>query len=100
MKDIIIAIIGSGALSALVSGLVTYLNGRRKAKSGLDKGVRMLLLAEIKMSGSKYCSDGHISFGELESFTEMYNVYKALGGNGYAEAVKHKVEALPVEPDK
>ena len=98
MNDtIIIAIIGSGALSALISGIFQLLNKRSEKKSGLEKGVQLLLLDALKAQGKGYIADGHISLEELEAYKETYKTYKSLGGNGFVDTLLSKVEKLPTE---
>lgn len=95
MKEIIIAIIGSGAFSALVSGLVALRGTSKKKKKSDDKALQMLLLGEIKRQGKDYLLQGEIDLEDLSAFNELYDVYKEKGGNGYAEAIHKDVNLLP-----
>ncbi len=97
MQTIIIAVIGSGALSAFISGVFLLINNHQKAKTGIEKGVQLLLLGELKRSGNEYIRDKEISTEDLEAFNETYNTYKQLNGNGFADTLIAKVRALPLE---
>lgn len=100
MQTIIIAIIGSGALSALISGLFSVYTKRKEVKSALNEGMSMLLLAELKRSGEAFVSKGRIDVDDLEAYNKMYSIYHdkdKLNGNGFAEAIVSKVRALPLD---
>ena len=98
-NTIIVAIIGSGALSALISGIFQLLNKRSEKKSGLEKGVQLLLLDRLREQGKEYLADGHISTEEMKAYDELYRAYHALGGNGFADTIYNKVKGLPIEAD-
>ena len=101
MREIALAIIGSSAFTALVSGIVTYITTKRNAERGMEKAVQLLLLGEIKRQGKQFLKDGRISAEELEEFNAMYACYhNDLGGNGFADTIVEKVKKLPIEPDK
>lgn len=97
VNDIVIAIIGSSALTTLISGIINLINGRRKANAGIDEAISFLLLSEIMVYGEKHLENGMIDLEGLKHFTELYGVYKRLGGNGYADAIKSSVEKLPIK---
>lgn len=100
MTQILLAIIGSGALTTIISCGFTYLSAERSAKSGLTEGVQYLLLAEIKRQGRQYILEGHITLEELEAFVNLFNAYKRLGGNGYADMIMQEVMRLPIKEEE
>ena len=97
MEQIIIAILGSGALSALVSGLVAYLNDKRKEKKGTGKLIMMLTARELYQMGEKFVAQGYADNEELKLFNDMYKIYKEQGGNGYADTLKERSDKLPIK---
>lgn len=97
MKDIIIAIIGSGALSALVSGCVALLNGHRKSKKGFDKAMRFLVLGELERQFDKLIQKGFATRKDMKRFREVYDTYKLLDGDGYADDMLEVAKELPVK---
>jgi len=108
MDEIVIAVIGSGALSALISGIFNNVAQRKKKKSadeierdetleGLNKGVQLLLLGEIERQTEKHMQRGSITRKELKWYLETYQTYKALKGDGYADDMKADVTGLPVK---
>ena len=81
--QIAIAIIGSGALSTLISGVFALIGQARRKK-------------DSKYLAKSYISRGWITTEELEDLMEMHKVYHDLGGNGYLDALMDQVHRLTV----
>lgn len=102
IMGIVVAIISSSALSALISGIFNLISSSKKSRQGVDKGVQLILLGEIKRQGREYIEQGYISAEDLEAYNEMYECYHkprsegGLGGNGFAESVYAKVKGLEI----
>ena len=95
--EILIAILGSGVLSTLISGLFTFLQSRRDAKNATALGVKSVLQDRIKWLGKQHIKRGCITFEDLEDLIKMHEVYHdKLKGNGYLDKVMTEVKALPV----
>lgn len=95
--EIIVAIIGSGALSALISGIIGFIKDRRCKKDGVRAGVRQLLYDKIKFLGRKYIADGEVSCEDLEDLIDMHKIYHDdLGGNGYLDHIINEVKKVKV----
>ena len=97
MENIIIAILGSSVLSALVSGLFNYLNDRRKEKKGEGKCLTMLMADAVYTKGEKLSNQPKVSREEKKLFDDMYDLYKAMGGNGYSDDLKAIVKNKPID---
>lgn len=97
MKEIAIAIIGSGALSALVSALVQLACDKKRNLSKFEKGMRLLLLSTIKRDGKDLVAGGKITKKDYDAFTATYDAYKSLGGDGWADKMKSEIDALPID---
>lgn len=98
MTEIILAVIGSGALSAFISGAFTLYTAKRKRDDGLKAGMRALLHDRIKYLGLKYIEEGAVVSGDLEDLIEMHRIYHDdLGGNGYLDEIMSKVKKLPAK---
>jgi hypothetical protein len=96
--EIIIAILGSGALSALISGLFGVIHDRKAKKDGVRAGVRQLLYERIKFLGRKYIANNEITSDDLEDLIDMHKIYHDdLNGNGYLDDVIEKIKKLKVE---
>lgn len=100
MQAIVIAILGSGAFSALISGIITLITARQKEKKGSDELILFLTAAMLYNLAEQALSKKSITMRGLELFNDMYDKYKAKGGNGYVDILKMKVNALPVVTDK
>lgn len=96
MSEIIVAIIGSGALSALVSGVIQLINGKRKAKKGIEQAVSFLILGELERQFDKLIAKGHATRKDMKRFREVYDTYKKLGGDGYADDMFEAAKELEV----
>ena len=96
--ELFIAVIGSGALSALISGIFSLINEKKHKQSGLYAGVRELLYDRIKTNAKCYIKKGYISTEELEDLIGMHNIYHdELYGNGYLDELMNKVKSLPIK---
>lgn len=95
--EIFAAILGSGALSALVSGVFALVRDRKARNDGVRAGVRQLLYDKIKHLGNMYIAAGQISPDDLEDLIDMHKIYHdELGGNGYLDHVMEAVKDLDV----
>ena len=54
------------------------------------------MIDRVRYLGSSYIHDGGIALEDKENLSEMYQAYKALGGNGHLSTVMAEVERLPV----
>lgn len=88
--EIIVAIVGSNALSITLSKLFD-LFGKRKIN---DKIHQMLILDVLKRHCEKAISRAYISYSEMEWLEKMYKLYKQIGGNGYADLLMDSVREL------
>lgn len=90
-KSIIIAIIGSGALTALITNICNMISaGSRQRKVN-----QVLLLGEMERRLEVYRAKSHISTEQLQIFLQIGDLYHAEGGNGYADAMLSEARALP-----
>ena len=97
-EAVIIAVIGSGALSAVISGIFQATQNRARKNEGICAGTRILLYDRIKYLGRKHIADGFISAEDLEDLIAMHNVYhNDLKGNGYLDSVMNAVKNLPIK---
>lgn len=94
---VIVAIVGSGALSALITGIFGERAAKKKLEDGTQIGVRMILYAWIKSLGKEYIKRGYLSLEELEDLKTMHVVYhNDLKGNGFLDTLMDQVEKLEI----
>ena len=98
MNDIILAIIGSGVLSTIISGAFAIWKSRKEREDGITAGVRMLLYDRVKFLGKKYLEKGQVTAEELEDLVEMHRIYHSMGGNGFLDSIMDSVKHLQIIP--
>lgn len=96
MNEIVVAIIGSGALSTVISLAASRRMARAEAQRTIEDGLSFLLLGEIERRGERYIDAGEISTEDYAKFNALCDVYVRLGGNGYARRIKEAVDDLPL----
>ena len=102
--EILIAIIGSGVLSTLISCIFTAAANRRKEKAEANKeddalviAMRQLYYGRIKRHAKHYIAAAQITSEELEDIVEDHRIYHdVLCGNGYLDNLMSKVRGLDI----
>ena len=101
MNEIVLAVLGSGVISTIISCIFQYLSDKKAKQAHLDekiqlleKGISLLLLSALKRDGNDLRKKGNISKNDYDSFEATYKAYKALDGDGWADGIKAKVDAL------
>lgn len=87
--NIILTIIGSSALFSFVEYLITRHD--RKQDDPIKAAVRSLLRDRIKCLATRYLRDGELTAADLENLSMLYEAYKNLGGNSFAEDLYNQV---------
>lgn len=98
-EQIIIAIIGSSALSALIGGIVTIIGNSIKEKKNSSSLLMQNTAISLWMLGNAMIHNKHIDNEALKLFLDTYKLYKEEKGNGYIDYIYNKVIALPVTDD-
>lgn len=94
--EIILAILGSSALAAIISGIFSLLVSRQHKENGVAAGVRILLYERIKFLGTRYVEKGYVSNDDYEDLLKMHRVYhNPLKGNGFLDDIMEQVKKLP-----
>ena len=97
MTQIIIAIIGSGALTALITNIFSMIKDRKDKSHGIAEGVQLLLYDRIKSLSKSYIKDGKISPEALEDLTRMWTCYHDdLDGDSFLDSLMAAVKRLPI----
>lgn len=97
METIIIAIISSGAFSALISNLLNAWQKKRDKNDSLIVAERQTYYRRIKEHGRLYINAGEITADELEDLIEDHRIYHdVLGGNGFLDSLMADVKSLKV----
>lgn len=95
---IIVAVVSSGAFTAVVNAILAYNRAKKEKDTGVAAGVRMLLYDRIKHLGKGYINKGYITSEELEDIVSLHEVYHDdLGGNGFLDSLMTSVKGLPLK---
>ena len=109
MIEIIIAVLGGSALSALITQVGNYISDRRKRKdavedkaedkdAALKQGIKLLLADKIQYLGLRYIEEGEVTFSNKKMLNEMHSVYhNGLGGNGDFDDLMEEFNELPLK---
>lgn len=92
--EIILAVLGSGVISTIISCVFQTINNKKSKQTQFETGMSLLLLSSLKRDGKELIAQGKVSKNEYDSFTATYQAYKALGGDGWADGIKAKVDLL------
>ena len=92
--QIILAVLGSGVISTIISCVFQYVNQKKNKQTQLEEGMSLLLLSSLKRDGKELLAQGKVSKNDYDSFCATYNAYKALGGDGWADGIKAKIDTM------
>ena len=81
-------------LTALMSYVVWLLKKQKKDRDANSKGTMLLLRVQLIEYHDKYTALKEIPSYAYENFTEMYDTYHALGGNGMVTKMKQEIDEL------
>ncbi len=92
---ILCALIGSGAATALVTGIVSRRTERKRTETGESQGMRWLLQDRLEQQALKYLRRGALSYEELRNWNRGHHIYHdLLGGNGDLNKLKEELTRL------
>ena len=97
MQINIIQIVATAIISAIITGMLTYIGVIKQSIKALKGGLLSLLRAEIIRSHDKYTQKGFCPLYAKEALEKAYNAYSALGGNGAMKQVYEETMALPID---
>lgn len=93
--ELIIAILGSSAVSSVVSALISRINKR----DDLQSGMVALLGFQVRTTCEKIIKEKKITISEFRQLQELNAIYHKLGGNGYVKALMEKVSKAEIVED-
>ena len=98
-RSILVAVVSSGAFTALLNFIFNIINEKRKQGSDISKALMCLLGYEIKAECHRLLKENEITLNDLEQLQELNNVYHEMGGNGYVKTLMDKTEELPIKKE-
>lgn len=97
---IAVAIIGSGAFTAIVNAIISTVAKAMEHKSGANAGIRLILKDRIRFLALHNIEQGWIYADELEDIIAMHKCYHTdLGGNGYLDTLMERVKQLDIREE-
>ena len=113
MKLLLTGSVGAGLMVLIQKGIERHWQKKDKAEEReemTDAETRALMLALVENAKimtidrfrwlvQKYIEAGKISLSDRENMEDMYQSYKALGGNGHLDTAVTEMRKIPVIPD-
>lgn len=93
MKEVFL-VICEIALPTLLGYIVWLLKNQKKDRDASGKGIMLLLRVQLIEYHNKYMAEGEIPSYAYQNFSEMYDAYHELGGNGMITKMKEEIEEL------
>ena len=93
MKEIFL-VVCEITLPILLGYIVWLLKNQKKDRDASGKGIMLLLRVQLIEYHNKYTAEGEIPTYAYQNFTEMYEAYHTLGGNGMITKMKEEIEEL------
>lgn len=112
IETIVLAVIGSGVLSALIAGIFGLIKDKQAHKyqtsdeekqdmKALKKAVRLLLCDRIRYISIARMAEEKIDPDELRMLNEMHDSYhNGLGGNGDLDQMMKRINELPLKSNE
>ncbi len=98
---ILCALIGSGAATALVAGIVDRRAEQKRTETGESQGLRYLLQDRLEQQALTFLGRGSITYGELRNWNRGHHIYHdLLGGNGDLNGLKEELTRLLYEKEE
>ena len=92
--ELVLGILGSGVISTIISCVFQTMNNKKQKLGRFEEGMKLLLLSDVRANGKKLIEQGKVTREEYAIFNASYQAYKDLGGDGWADGVKAKVDIL------
>lgn len=113
LKLLLTGSVGAGLMVLIQKGIERHWQKKDKAEEReemTDAETRALMLALVENAKimtidrfrwlvQKYIEAGKISLSDRENMEDMYQSYKALGGNGHLDTAVTEMRKIPVIPD-
>lgn len=99
IKELIIAVVVA-AVPVLFGYIVWLLKRQNRERSANSKANMLLLRVHLIECHDKYMAVGEIPSYVYQNFNDMYDAYKALGGNGMITKMHEEIEELHLKRKK
>ncbi|MCL2866072.1 MAG: hypothetical protein FWE25_11115 [Lachnospiraceae bacterium] len=87
-------------ISTLLGYIVYILKTQSKGRADHNRGTMLLLKVQLIAYHEKWIERGFVTRHGLTNFTEMYDAYRSLGGNGMIEQLFEEIKTQPIKGEK
>ena len=88
--------LGSGGVAAICLALLQRKWAKDDRVDALVAAQKVIMIDRVRFISRQHIAQGVISLEDKETIKEMYDAYKALGGNGHLNTVMSEVDKLKV----
>lgn len=89
-----------GVLLFICGVLANSRRNYRKERSAMQCGLRAILRNDIINIHQQVMTSNCITTEQSENLADMYDAYKALGGNGVITKIMHEIDHIPIETQR
>ena len=88
--------LGSGGVAAIVIARLQRKWAKDDRVDALVAAQKVIMIDRVRSISKHHIAQGEICLDDKETIKEMYDAYKALGGNGHLNTIMSEVEKLKV----
>lgn len=88
------------ALPIILGYIVFLMKDQKKHRDANSRGTMLLLRVQLIEYHDKYVEQGYIPSYAYENFSEMYEAYHELGGNGMVTHMFEEVKKLEIRKER
>lgn len=101
--EIFIAILSAGIGAGIMNIVLEIVKHKWSKTDKRDEKIdaivnaqKVIMIDRVRYLGREYLKGEKISLEDKENLKEMYEAYKALGGNGHLDTIMNEIENLTV----
>lgn len=88
--------LGSGGVAAIVLALLQRKWAKDDRVDALVAAQKVIMIDRVRFICKQHIAQGEICLEDKETIKEMFDAYKALGGNGHLNTIMAEVDKLKV----
>lgn len=88
--------LGSGGVAAIVLALLQRKWAKDDRVDALVAAQKVIMIDRVRYICKQHIAQGEICLEDKETIKEMFDAYKALGGNGHLNTIMAEVDKLKV----
>ena len=88
--------LGSGGVAAIILALLQRKWAKDDRVDALVAAQKVIMIDRVRYICKQHIAQGEICLEDKETIKEMFDAYKALGGNGHLNTIMAEVDKLKV----